>query len=111
MVPHPKKIQGWGWSKPSGGWPVSEKAALCATLSPLNPETRRVPGASQFLTCPVAFRLATRWQEALIHAEFAITGWIEAALDDGQDIPAPSPIDTLRTPHQSLGVAVDIGQD
>ena len=35
----------------------------------------------------------------MIQAEDAITGWIEAAIDDGQDIPAPSHIEALRAGH------------
>ena len=35
----------------------------------------------------------------MIQAEEAITGWIEAAIDDRQDIPAPSHIESLRTAH------------
>ena len=35
----------------------------------------------------------------MIQAEDAITGWIEAAIDDGQDIPAPSPVEALRAAH------------
>ena len=38
-------------------------------------------------------------EEALIQAEDAISGWIEAAIDDGQDIPAPSHIEALRAAH------------
>jgi hypothetical protein len=38
-------------------------------------------------------------EEAMIQAEDAITGWIETALDDGQAIPAPSPVEALRTAH------------
>jgi hypothetical protein len=35
----------------------------------------------------------------MIQAEEAITGWIEAAIDDGQDVPAPSPVEALRIAH------------
>ena len=38
-------------------------------------------------------------EEAMIQAEDAITGWIEAALDAGQDVPAPSRIEALRNAH------------
>ena len=38
-------------------------------------------------------------EETMIQAEDAITGWIETALDDGQDIPAPSPVEALRNAH------------
>ena len=35
----------------------------------------------------------------MIQAEDAITGWIEAAIDDEQGIPAPSHIEALRATH------------
>ena len=38
-------------------------------------------------------------EETMIQAEDAITGWIETALDDGQDIPAPTHIEALRNAH------------
>ena len=41
-------------------------------------------------------------EEALIQAEDAIIGWIEAAIDDGQDIPAPSHIEACGPPILSL---------
>lgn len=48
---------------------------------------------------PGCFSAGDTLEEALIQAEDAITAWIEAALDDGQDIPAPSPIEALRSAH------------
>lgn len=35
----------------------------------------------------------------MMQAEDAITVWIEAAIDAGQDIPAPSDIEALRAAH------------
>ena len=35
----------------------------------------------------------------MIQAEEAVTAWIETALDAGQSIPMPSPIEALRTAH------------
>ena len=35
----------------------------------------------------------------MIQAEEAITGWIEVALDAGQDMPGPPSINALRTAH------------
>ncbi len=45
---------------------------------------------------PGCFSAGDSLEEALVHAEEAIIAWVEAALDDGQDIPAPSPIEELR---------------
>ena len=45
---------------------------------------------------PGCFSAGDTLEEAMIQAEDAITGWIENALDDGQDIPAPSHIEALR---------------
>ena len=38
-------------------------------------------------------------EKAMIQAEEAVTAWIDVALDDGQDIPAPSHIEALRAAH------------
>jgi predicted RNase H-like HicB family nuclease len=46
---------------------------------------------------PGCFSAGDTMEEAMIQAEEAITGWIEAAIDDGQDIPAPSHIEVLRS--------------
>ena len=48
---------------------------------------------------PGCFSAGDTLEEALIQAENAIGGWIEAAIDDGQDIPAPSHIEALRAAH------------
>ena len=48
---------------------------------------------------PGCFSAGDTLEDAMIQAEEAITGWIEVALDAGQDIPVPSPIDVLRTAH------------
>jgi len=48
---------------------------------------------------PGCFSAGDTLEEAMIQAEDAIAAWIETALDDGQDIPAPSPIEALRTAH------------
>ena len=48
---------------------------------------------------PGCFSTGDTLEEAMIQAEDAITGWIEAAIDDGQNIPAPSRIETLRVSH------------
>ena len=48
---------------------------------------------------PGCFSAGDTLEEALIQAEDAISGWIEAAIDDGQDIPAPSHIEALRAAH------------
>jgi predicted RNase H-like HicB family nuclease len=49
---------------------------------------------------PGCFSAGDDLEEALIHAEQAIAAWIDAALDAGQDIPAPTPIDVLRARHK-----------
>ncbi len=51
---------------------------------------------------PGCFSAGDTMEEALIQAESAIAGWIEAALDDGQDIPSPSAIADLRAAHPEL---------
>jgi predicted RNase H-like HicB family nuclease len=48
---------------------------------------------------PGCFSAGDTLEEAMLQAEEAITGWIEAAIDDGQDIPAPSNIEALRAAH------------
>ena len=48
---------------------------------------------------PGCFSAGDTLEEAMIQAEDAITGWIEATLDEGQAIPAPSPVEALRTAH------------
>jgi predicted RNase H-like HicB family nuclease len=51
---------------------------------------------------PGCFSAGDTMEEAMIQAEDAITAWIEAALDAGQDIPKPSSIDTMRAAHPEL---------
>ena len=48
---------------------------------------------------PGCFSAGDTLEEALIQAEDAITGWIETAIDDGQEIPKPSHIEALRAAH------------
>lgn len=48
---------------------------------------------------PGCFSAGDTLEDAMTQAEAAITGWIEATLDAGQDIPRPSPIETLRAAH------------
>ena len=43
---------------------------------------------------PGCFSAGDTLEEAMIQAEDAITGWIETAIDAGQDIPAPSHIES-----------------
>ncbi len=45
---------------------------------------------------PGCFSAGDTMDEALANAEEAITAWIEAAIDAGQDIPQPSDIEALR---------------
>ena len=48
---------------------------------------------------PGCFSAGDTLEEAMLQAEEAVTAWIEATLDDGQDIPAPSSIEALRATH------------
>ncbi|OIP20634.1 MAG: hypothetical protein AUK52_10305 [Comamonadaceae bacterium CG2_30_60_41] len=48
---------------------------------------------------PGCFSAGDTLEGAMIQAEDGITGWIETAQDDGQDIPAPSHIEALRAAH------------
>ena len=48
---------------------------------------------------PGCFSAGDTLEEAMIQAEDAITGWLETAIDDGQDIPAPSSVEALRAAH------------
>ena len=48
---------------------------------------------------PGCFSAGDTLEEAMIQAEDAITGWIEAAIDDGKDVPAPSHIEALCAAH------------
>lgn len=51
---------------------------------------------------PGCFSAGDTLEDAMVQAEEAIAGWIEAAIDAGQDIPAPSHIDALRTAHPEV---------
>jgi predicted RNase H-like HicB family nuclease len=48
---------------------------------------------------PGCFSAGNTLEEAMLQAEEAVTAWIEVALEDGQDIPAPSRIEALRAAH------------
>jgi predicted RNase H-like HicB family nuclease len=50
---------------------------------------------------PGCFSAGDSLEEALVFAKEAIAAWIDAALDAGQDIPQPSPIDLLRRQHKA----------
>lgn len=51
---------------------------------------------------PGCFSAGDTLEEALAQAEDAIIGWISAAIDSGQDIPPPSPIELLRAAHADM---------
>ena len=51
---------------------------------------------------PGCFTAGDTMEDAMIQAEEAVTVWIEAALDAGQDIPKPSSIDALRAANTDL---------
>ena len=48
---------------------------------------------------PDCFSAGDTLEEAMTRAKDAITDWIEATIDDGQDIPAQSHMETLRMAH------------
>lgn len=48
---------------------------------------------------PGCFSAGDTLEQAMVQAEDAITAWIEVAIDAGQDIPAPTDIEALRTVH------------
>ena len=50
---------------------------------------------------PGCFSAGDSLEEAMTHAEEAIAAWIDAALDAGADIPAPSSLDQLRKRHKA----------
>ncbi len=50
---------------------------------------------------PGCFSAGDSLEDALVKAEEAIAAWIDAALDAGQDIPPPTPIDALRARHKA----------
>ena len=49
---------------------------------------------------PGCFSAGDSLEQALVNAEEAIAAWIDAALDAGRAIPAPTPIDVLRSRHK-----------
>lgn len=48
---------------------------------------------------PGCFSAGDTLEEAMVQAEEAITAWIEATMDAGEDIPSPSSIESLRAKH------------
>lgn len=50
---------------------------------------------------PGCFSAGDTMDEALTNAEEAITAWLEAALDAGQEIPQPTDIEALRKAHKA----------
>ena len=52
---------------------------------------------------PGCFSAGDSMEEAMVQAEDAVTAWLEAALDAGQDVPMPSSIDAMRAAHPELG--------
>lgn len=50
---------------------------------------------------PGCFSAGDTMDEALTNTEEAITAWLEAALDAGQEIPQPSDIEALRKAHKT----------
>lgn len=48
---------------------------------------------------PGCFSAGDTLEDAMIQAEEAIALWIEVAIDNRQEIPPPSPIETLRAAH------------
>jgi predicted RNase H-like HicB family nuclease len=49
---------------------------------------------------PGCFSAGDTLEDALVQAAEAIAAWIDAALDAGQDIPSPTPVDLLRKQHK-----------
>ena len=49
---------------------------------------------------PGCFSAGDTLEEAMANAEESVVAWIEAALDAGRDIPAPSSVDALRRKHR-----------
>lgn len=52
---------------------------------------------------PGCFSAGDTLDEALSNAEEAVAGWIDAALDAGETIPAPSSVETLRANPDYVG--------
>ena len=51
---------------------------------------------------PGCFCAGDTLEEALTQTEGAIVAWIDAAIDSGQDVPPPSPIELLRAAHPEM---------
>lgn len=51
---------------------------------------------------PGCFSAGDTQEEAIVNAEEAIEAWIEAALDAGQEIPAPSSLQALQAGHPAF---------
>ena len=51
---------------------------------------------------PGSFSAGDSMDEALTQAEAAVTVWIEAALDAGHAVPAPTAVEALRAAHPEL---------
>jgi predicted RNase H-like HicB family nuclease len=94
----PKSSWGWGWLKPYGGKLVFERHPMRYPIT-IEPGTDTTAWGVVVPDLPGCFSAGDTLEEALIEAETAITGWIETAIDDGQAIPVPSHIETLRTAH------------
>ena len=54
------------------------------------------------LDLPGCFSAGDTLEEAIIQTENAITGWIETAIDNDQDISTPSHIETLHMAHSEF---------
>ncbi len=50
---------------------------------------------------PGCFSAGDSLDEALVQAQQAVGAWIDAALDAGTDIPAPTPLEVLRARHKA----------
>ena len=50
---------------------------------------------------PGCFSAGETLEDALSQAEEAIVAWLESAIDEGQPIPPPTPVTTLRSRHKA----------
>ena len=67
----------------------------------IKPGTDTSAGGVAVPSLPGCYSVGDTLEEAMIQAEDAITGWIEAAIDDGQDMPsAISHQNTARCPSR-----------
>lgn len=103
-----QKDFGRAWSKPSGGKPVFERNTYALshchrTRQPIHRVGRGVARPARLL-----FFLLVTLEQAVVQAEDAITVWIEAAIDAGQDIPAPSDIE--RCARRTLSLKAGCGR-